>query len=172
MAWTRNIYDQCTYRKDLTQSTSQLDWVLDPNKFYNCNECRVELGLYGGNNVSRSNANLVDVESELFNITRQFSRCPERKYIPTCDNCEPNQNDGYPCGSESCRRYGNEFVKSSHLPSCNIIQYAPRIDHTGQRLDFPGCASMPTTSADGLPMQNPPQFNPVQWQGQQGVCQN
>src|SRR5438874_6223850 len=125
MSWNRSRYDQCAYQKDLSQSTSSINYTLDPNKFYNCNDCRIEFGLLGGNNVSLTKSNMVDLESDLFNITRQLSNCPERKYLPYCEACE--DNGGLPCGSASCKR--KEPLK--HLSSCNIVQYAPRIDHVG-----------------------------------------
>src|SRR5439155_14809652 len=115
MSWTRSHYDQCSYQKDLSQSTSTLSYLLDPNKFYNCNDCRIEFGLLGGNNVSLTTGNMVDLESDLFNITRQLSDCPERKYLPFCEACEDNTN-GMPCGSASCKRM--EALK--HLGGCNI----------------------------------------------------
>lgn len=165
MSWTRTQYDQCAYQKDLGQSTSSLNYTLDPNKFYNCNDCRVEFGLIGGNNVSRTQGNMVDLESDLRNQTRQYSTCPERKFLPFCEGCE--ENGGLPCGSSSCKR--KEHLK--HLGGCNIVQYAPRIDHVGFDLRYPGCPIQNMTSIDGMPMKYPPQLNPVQWQGQQGVLQ-
>jgi hypothetical protein len=165
MSWTRTTYDQCAYNKDLSQSTSTLNYLLDPNKFYNCNDCRVEFGLLGGNNVSLTQSNMVDLESDLFNITRQYSTCPERKFLPRCEQCE--QNGGLPCGSVSCKRQ----EKLKHLKSCNIVQYAPRVDHIGYDLRYPGCPVQNMQSIDGQPMKYPPQMNPVQWQGQQGILQ-
>src|SRR5258706_16034531 len=116
MSYTRLIYDQCAYNKDLSQSTSAINYTLDPNKHYSCSNCRVQFGLLGGNNVSLTRSNMVDLESDLFNITRQISTCPERKYLPYCENCE--ENGGLPCGSVSCKRKEN----LKHLPACNIVQ--------------------------------------------------
>ena len=165
MSWNRLKFDQCAYQKDLSQSTSSINYNLDPNKFYNCNDCRVEFGLLGGNNVSITQSNMVDLESDLFNITRQNSTCPERKYLPHCKGCDDNA--GLPCGSSSCKR--KEHLK--HLTPCNIVQYGPRIDHVGFDLRYPGCPVQNTKSIDGQQMVYPPQINPVQWQGQQEVAQ-
>ncbi len=160
MSWNRNKYDQCAYQKDLSQSTSSINYALDPNKFYNCNDCRVEFGLLGGNNVSITQSNMVDLESDLFNIIRQNSTCPERKYLPHCESCD--DNDGIPCGSLSCKR--REQLK--HLGGCNMVQYGPRIDHIGFELRYPGCPVQNTKAIDGQQMVYPPQLNPVQWKGQ------
>lgn len=130
MSYNRAIYDPCAYGKRLDESTSVLSWNLDPNKFYNCNDCRIEFGVVGGNNVSRTKGNLVDLESELRNQTRLYSHCPGRKYIP---NCAPNliSKDGLPCGSVAGRK-----EDLCHLRSCNMIDYKPRQDNIGYELNY------------------------------------
>lgn len=133
MSFTRPIYDPCAYSKDLDESTSVLNYVLDPNKHYNCNECRIEFGLVAGNNVSRYEGNMVDLESDLRNQNRLYSRCPSKKYLPKCKKgCK--STTGLPCGDRSCKK-DNMY----HLPSCQIIQYKPRIDNTGYEINYPKC---------------------------------
>ena len=136
------MYDPCAYDKRLDESTSVLSWLLDPNKFYNCNECRIELGTVGGNNVSRFNGNLVDLESDLRNQTRQLTQCPSRKFMPgtviqgqSSNDCDTQKSTtGLPCGSLSAR---NDNVK--HLPACQIVQYKPRPADVGYDLKYPPC---------------------------------
>ncbi len=151
MSWNRNRYDGCAYQKDLSQSTSSLNYTMDANKHFSCSDCRVEFGLLGGNNVSLTRGNMVDLESDLRNQVRQSSRCPERKYLPSCDKSDPV--DGLPCKPTD---------NNKHLKACNMIQYAPRINHVGYSLKFPGCPA----SQNGGAMQYPPQLNPIQWKGQ------
>lgn len=164
MSWNRLNFDPCAYNKRLDESTSVLTYNLDPNKFYNCNDCRIEFGVVGGNNVSLTTANLVDLESDLRNQTRLLSLCPEKKYLP---NCKPGHQgtDGLPCGSLSSR---NENL--SHLRSCNLVQYKPRINHVGYKLDYPGC---PVQSGGGKRhgRKKHSRFVAKKWQGQQGVFQ-
>lgn len=148
MSFNRAIYDPCAYNKRLDESTSVLTYNLDPNRYYNCNQCRVEFGIVGGNNVSLSNCNLVDVESDLRNQTRLYSLCPERKYLPNCNFECKCKSKGLPCGSRSCR---NE--KLGHLRKCNLIQYKPKINHIGYELDYPQCANFPTMTCP-LPQKN------------------
>ena len=148
MSWNRTRYDQCAYRKGLSQSTSPIYYMLDPNKFYNCHDCRPDLGIVAGNNVSVTRHNMVDLESDLFGITRQQSRCPERKYIPHCNQCD--EISGIPCGINGCPR----ARALQALPECKLIHYGSRIDHVGYKIQYPKC----TNQTSGYP----PQMNPTQ----------
>jgi hypothetical protein len=55
-----------------------------PQKYYHPNAGRNALGLIGGNDVSLASGNLVDIESDLRNVTRDLSNAPSRQYLPTC----------------------------------------------------------------------------------------
>ena len=55
-----------------------------PQKFYHPNASRNALGLVGGNEVSVVTGNLVDLESDLRNITRDASHAPAKQYQPSC----------------------------------------------------------------------------------------
>ena len=184
MSFNRAIYDPCAYNKRLDESTSVLTYNLDPNRYYNCNQCRIQFGVVGGNDVSLSACNLVDLESDLRNQTRLYSLCPEKKYLPTCDlNCKSKL--GLPCGSRCCK---NEV--KYNLPECNIIQYKPRIDNVGYELKYPSCPKNPSFSCPPkncrLPVSNakvhgkgkgkgiywsqkPVQYGYTQWANQQGI---
>ena len=59
------IYDNCEYNTKLSESVGPLEYMLDPMQYENCNKCRIELGIVGGNNVSHVKGNLVDLESDL-----------------------------------------------------------------------------------------------------------
>lgn len=158
MSWNRTKYDQCAYQKELSQSTSPINYTLDPNKFFNCNECRPDFGLVAGNNVSLAQTNMVDLESDLFGITRQNTKCPERKYLPHCHKCD--EISGLPCGGETCKR----AEKMDHLPECKIIQYSPRIDHVGYDIKYPHCAVHGTKiTGFNQEMIYPPQLNPTHY---------
>ena len=181
MSFNRPIYDSCAYDKDLQQSTGVLSYTMDPNKFYNCNECRAEFGLLGGNNVSRFTGNMVDLESELRGQTRLYTHCPSLKYLPgtiiqgkMTQNCSPlSGTEGLPCGAAKQRR---EPLK--HLPACQLIQYKSKINNTGIDLNYNTaqmCAnnnqeSLATSFAKSL-TPSKKQNKPVLWQGQIGVSQ-
>lgn len=77
MSFTRSQYDSCAYAKEIQESTSPLEYFLFKGKYENCKQCPV--GSFTNNLPFGPKA---DVESELFGITREQTRCPERKYNP------------------------------------------------------------------------------------------
>jgi hypothetical protein len=149
MSWNRTTYDQCAYNKKLSQSTSPINYMMDTNKFYNSNDCRADFGILGGNNVSVTKKNMVDVENDLFGITRQNSLCPERKFIPHCEEC--SELSGIPCTNGGCK-----MAHLKHLPNCKMIDYSPRINHVGYNIKYP------QSSTHGKQPKFPPQMNPTQ----------
>lgn len=82
MSFTKLSYDDCAYKTNLSQNVGVLSYSLDPIKHYNCNKCRPEVGLVGGTAVSHVSGNLVDLESNLFGIDREASKCAAMKYLP------------------------------------------------------------------------------------------
>lgn len=69
-------YDNCSYQKDLYESTSPLAYQLSQYKYENCNKC-----LY---DKFWTPYQLVDIETELRNQTRPLSKCDQFKYSPNC----------------------------------------------------------------------------------------
>jgi hypothetical protein len=126
--FNRGLYDSCNYQKRLEENQGMLGYNLDSNKFYNCNQKRVDFGLLGGNNVSQSTDNLVDLESDLRNITRLYSKCPEKKYIPRANGMNIMQCgnvNGYPLGDPKCQ------PRMHHMQETSMIDFKPRYDNTG-----------------------------------------
>ncbi|NBT46927.1 MAG: hypothetical protein EBT07_03785 [Actinobacteria bacterium] len=82
-AWNRINSTDMMFVKD-QQSQGMFSYTQMPVKFENPNKCRNALGLVGGSEVSNINGNLVDLESDLFGITRAQSKCIARQYIPSC----------------------------------------------------------------------------------------
>lgn len=82
MSFTKLSYDDCSYKANLEGNVSHLSYTMDPVKFYNCNKCRHEVGLVGGTAVSHVSGNIVDMESNLFGIDREASKCATMKYLP------------------------------------------------------------------------------------------
>lgn len=88
MNFTRLDYDNCTYEHNLKQSVGVGDYIINTPTI-ECNGCYIRdptqrLGKFVGGSVA-SDKPLVDVSSELLNITRKASNCPTQKYIPGAD---------------------------------------------------------------------------------------
>lgn len=131
MSFNRTIYDNCAYNKQLNENMDILRYNLDPNKFYNADQKRIDFGVVGGNNISQSPNNLVDLESDLRNQTRLYSRCPCKKFNPSCDITSCGKNTGIPC--EACQQ---QFI---HMPTTTLIDYKPRYNNVGYDLTTIGC---------------------------------
>lgn len=109
------MYDQCAYAKRLQESEGAYYYAMYPGKYASSAQCRIELGVVGGNNVSVFKGNLVDLESDLRGQTRMASLCPSNKYAPGC--AVPRMDgDGTPCGPVPADRL-------SHLPSCQMMSF-------------------------------------------------
>mgnify|MGYP006151638935 FL=1 len=126
MSSNKLMYDTCEYKTRLNESTDTLEYLLDPIRYENCNKCRTELGLVGGSGVSQIKGNLVDLEGDLFGITRKASLCPTKKYNSACATGDMNN-----CNNKKIV-YTDQFGKQQtidtskvHLPSCNMIRYKP-----------------------------------------------
>ena len=84
MSSNRLIYDTCESENRIQESTGPLSYIINPIKYENCNKCRMELGIVGGNAVSQIKGNLVDLECDLRGQTRPASLCPDKHYQPNC----------------------------------------------------------------------------------------
>ena len=114
MSFNRVKYDTCAYSQNLTENVSYLSYTLDPMKYQHCTPCRSELGLVGGNNVSKISGNLVDLESNLFGIDREESSCSAMKYLP-------GELHGKKHFKTTCYKEIDPTPK--HLKHCSFINY-------------------------------------------------
>ena len=117
MSFSNLTYDNFEYGKRLNESRSKLDFLLDPIKYENCNKCRIEFGIVGGTDVSQVKGNLVDLENDLYGLSRSASKCPSKKFLPKCpeDDIEYFVRD---CDGK--RVIDTELV---HLPECQMVDY-------------------------------------------------
>jgi hypothetical protein len=107
-SWERTKFDDNEYKNYIKETTGPLLYRLDPNRFYNCQECRPEQPGYIGTGVSISKKDtLVNVESELRGITRPLTRDPKGKYLP-------------------CKKPGGSL---KHMPSCNVMTDETRMSN-------------------------------------------
>ena len=116
MSSNRLIYDTCAYKKKLDQSTSPLQYHLNPLKYENCNKCRIELGMVSGPSTSQIKGNLVDLENELRGLNRLLSHCDSKKFKPGQKLYSRNHSNN------SSKPIDTNLV---HLPSCQMIRYKP-----------------------------------------------
>ena len=131
-ALNRLRYDTCAYSKRLEESVAPIGYVIDPIKYEHCGKCRVELGTVGGTAVSHVNGDLVDLENELFNITRPATRCPQYLHHPLKPG-EPIHSDiqVHP-GRRPNRPVDTRML---HLRPCQMVTY-PEVPHPPQHLPF------------------------------------
>lgn len=76
-ALNQPLYDNCKTKLQIADSVTPMSIVMFGPKYVNTDRC-------GGNNGVEFR-DRVDTESELKNITRPLSDCPEMKYFPNCD---------------------------------------------------------------------------------------
>lgn len=119
MSSNRLMYDTCATYERTVQSTKPLLYALDKNKFENCNECRMELGILGGNAVSHIAGNLIDLESDLRGQTRYSSTCSTQKFQAPNGDVSRSVHAGPRAGAPEVD------TKLRHLPPCQMIRYKP-----------------------------------------------
>jgi hypothetical protein len=101
MSYTRLNYDTETYRHHLKESLGPGDYMLykaenDIDKcFYPSPHVRIDK--MGANECQRSD--LIDLDSEMLNITRPATNCPKEKFVPT----------------------GKDHCKGQKLPDCDYL---------------------------------------------------
>ena len=117
-----------------------------PQKYYHTNAGRNALGLYGGNEVSMASGNLVDVESDLFNRTRDLSNAPSRKYQPSCplgsgsgSSLEPANSTSMPIHGGVCAPWPKQLVFTERATGkVRTVATEPRHLPTIQLFSYPG----------------------------------
>ena len=77
-ASNRQIYDCCAYAQALQQSVDPLQYDLYFGAVENCNKCIDDKAWF------RQDREIVDIESDLWNITRPLTKCDGYKYNPNC----------------------------------------------------------------------------------------
>ena len=89
MSFNRLNYDTCAYQQDLYQSVGPGEYRLTepPNTEDNCFAESPHIRLqHQGVSVSKDTP-LIDIDSELLNLTRPATACPSKKYIPDGSQC-------------------------------------------------------------------------------------
>ena len=110
MSFTNLIYDDCAAQQYYKQSTAQGCYQFFAGKYINNNECRVNFGIVGGNDVSLYRGNLVDLESDMRGINRDNSLCPKNKFQST----------------QPMTTFYDD-PRLAHRRSCDLFCYRPRL---------------------------------------------
>lgn len=125
MSSNRLMYDTSSEQYRVNESVGSMGYLLDSDKYENINKCRIGLGVVGGSNVSHITGNIVDLESDLYGITRKATLCPDEKFFSKCsvgdiNNCQPN--DIFIKGNATTqeRMISTDLL---HLPTCNMVDY-------------------------------------------------
>jgi len=136
--------DTCQYRQVLAESTAPGSYMLNtPSVNKDCKPCypaQPTLRLQKSGDSVDNSKSLVDVSSELLNITRPATKCPSRKWEPNCPGCPCST--GEPCGP-------------GVISNCNANKEGGRCPDqfsSGEK-DFPDC-EFPT--AEDTRLSNPP----------------
>ena len=123
----RQLYDSCNYQKYLYESTAPLNYQLFFGKHESCNKCIADRFWV--------KYQLVDVESELKNLTRPLSHCDQFKYNPKCRKsglCMSTFDPSRPIvlAPEVCPIVYNNIPKQTHpgyhLPNPNFCKMPMR----------------------------------------------
>jgi hypothetical protein len=118
MSFTRLNYDTCSYAQNLNTNVSYLSYLMDTSRNEHCTPCRNQLGLVGGNNVSKATGSLVDLESNLFGIDRpQTSKCTIHHFKPHDGEYEQG------IGQYKTTCYPKIPTDKKHLNSCQFFSY-------------------------------------------------
>lgn len=80
-ASNRQIYDCCAYAQSLQQSVDPLQYQLYFGAQENCSKCIDKKAWF------KQDKEIIDIESDLWNINRPLSKCDMYKYNP---NCKPS----------------------------------------------------------------------------------
>jgi hypothetical protein len=124
-AWNRIGSTDMTLVKD-QQSRDMFSYTQLPAKFENPSKCRNGLGLVGGTEVSNISGNLVDLESDLYGITRVQSKCIQRQYQPACPLGGPDCPDTPGPLHFTEKSTGESRTINTtprHLPTCQLNTY-------------------------------------------------
>jgi len=115
-------------------------YTMIPQKFYHPNAGRNALGLVGGNEVSLITGNMVDLESDLRNLTRDLSKAPSKQYQPSCalgvSSMDPSPLAAVGGG---CPAWPKQLVFQERATGkVRTIDTAPRHLPTVQMMSYPG----------------------------------
>ena len=98
MSSNRLNYDTCQYKQVINESVAPGHYMLNTPSI-SCEPCfpispYTRIQNYGAR--MNTTSHLIDIDSELLNLTKQDSKCISNKWKAECPECK--SNTGYPCG--------------------------------------------------------------------------
>ena len=134
MSFNRLPYDNCSYKQELNETTGPGFYQLTtpPNTCDPCHPSDPKVRLQSQGVSLNRNTNLTDIDSELIGITRNLSKCSDRKYLP-----DPNASQH--CGAQTDIR----------IPKNNS---KVQIDYSKEQIPVTNCFK----SSDDTRLSNPP----------------
>lgn len=118
MSSNKLIYDPCFIKKQLQNYEDTMNYNLYPGKIMHQNPCQMNVGIVGGNDIVKlPPAELANVESSLYGITRPLSNCDEYAYTPYRPYCE-DCDTGIPYDCYKCKN-------KTPLPQCQMFNAKP-----------------------------------------------
>ena len=132
-SFTNSLYDDCNLEKKKQESLAPFNWVTDP-LYQNSQDVYVNASPFIQNQYKTVPSKGIDIDTDLKNMNRPLSRCPEAKFNPVvnCKACE-KCDQGLPCGCLHCQETKfqnklNEAQNPSLVPEytrinkpCNIF---------------------------------------------------
>ena len=127
MSSNRLNYDICQYQQVLAESVGPGHYQLNtpPISCEPCYPSDVQIRLQRSGGGVDTSQPLIDIDSELMNITRPSSKCPSRKFLPVCKDYTA---DGYPCGQgvvPTCQTCVDNGKVGMHSADKCPDQYSP-----------------------------------------------
>ena len=121
MSFNRLNYDTCSYKQVLAESIGPCEYQLATPKV-SCDPCYPKDPQYrlqsAGASVSKEQS-LIDVDSELLNLTRGASNCPSKKFVPKMDTNGEIIDTHDDLNFKVCDTPTVEHTRLSN-PSCNL----------------------------------------------------
>jgi len=176
MSFNRPMYDYCNGKNRIDGSTKAANYnVLTPVICGNCIQTDPHIIPYktgvslNSNTPWRFYAGPIDVESDLFNLGKPLSECPQNKYHPQAENCYSTQGEpggqGVVCKNEPCNGVnGGQYSQNPYPTRCPTIEgfsdKAPqdRFRKPGQRCQDNNLVDMPNCyfGVEDTRLSNPP----------------
>lgn len=136
MSFNRLQYDQCSYKQVVAETTGPGMYQLGtpPNTCKPCHPTDVRVRLQTAGVALNRESHLIDIDSELSGISRNLSNCPQRKYLPNCENsilCDGKTHVGCQKSAKVCINEQKESIKFDNCfessedtrlsnPPCNL----------------------------------------------------